>query len=63
MCMIHLLHSEIKLGAQDRSRGRWLRGGQDFLGLHRNFIKVLFEAFKLHLDFLCERNIRFALRE
>ncbi len=53
--MVHLLHSEVKLWAQDRSRARLLRGGQDLLCPRRYLIKVLLKALQLHLDFLYNR--------
>lgn len=52
--VIHLLHSELELGAQHRGRGKRLRRGQDFLGLYGHLVEVLLETLKLHLDFLCE---------
>lgn len=50
--VIHLLHGEVELGTQDRSRGRRLRCGQDFLRLRRHLVEVLLETLELHLDFL-----------
>lgn len=54
MSVIHLLHSELELGAQHRRRGRRLRRGQDVLCLHGHFVQVLLQTVELHLDFLCE---------
>lgn len=55
MGVIHLLHSEVQLWAQDGSGGSLLGGGQDLFCLRWHLVKVLLETFKLHLDFLLDR--------
>lgn len=54
MSVIHLLHSQLELRAQDGNGGRRLTRGQDFLRLHRHLVQVLLETVELHLDSLCE---------